>query len=1134
MSKVSSGPSETEIEAFVCYWSGREGGQERANFPRFLIELCDILGVDRPEAADATHKHNDYVFERRVERTRADGTKESRRIDLYRRDCFIMEAKQSRLKGPKRVVRGQGDFFAGDGQGEADVSGFPPNWDTLMINARRQAQGYARALPPDHAYPPFILTCDVGRTIEVFADFSRTGRHYSHFPDAQSFQISLSALKEPSIRERLRCIWEQPHALDPANQTAKVTREIAGRLADISRALESRGIDPGQAALLLMRCLFTMFVEDVGLLKEGAFTDLLERCAKHPSRFPREMEDLWRRMDKGEYSPAIGEHLLRFNGKLFKEASALPLTKNEILLLKGAAEADWRDLEPAIFGSLFERALDPEERRKLGAHYTPRAYVERLVNATIMELLDDDWTSAESNAERALADGSTTEAIKCIEDFLKDLTKVRVLDPACGTGNFLYVALKQMKELEGKALAALHDLGGEDALRRVENVSVRPDQFFGIEVNSRAVEISELVLWVGYIQWHLRTRGKPPIEPILDDKDHVVHKDALLTWADWPLLPMVRGKEVYDSAKKPDWPEADFIVGNPPFIGKGRAMRSALGDKYVGALWNSYKKVDRSSDYVMYWWERSADIITQKDNRLRRFGFVTTNSITQIFNRRVVEKYIKSSAPLSIVMAIPDHPWTKMSKEAAAVRIAMTVAEAGVRRGVLQRVIAESDLDSDEPKIDFDDFEGHINADLSIGADVAGALSLKANDAIACNGMMLAGQGFVVGATKAAGFISQDGLLARKVVKQFIKGGELLRKRQDNFVIDFFGLSEREARSKSPSAFQHVLETVKPDREKNRRRAFQKRWWIFGEPRRTFRPALKGLTRYLATTETAKHRIFQFIDEAIVPDHMVIAIALDDAYYLGVLSSRLHVAWSLRTGGWLGVGNDPRYSKSRCFDPFPFPDTTESVKDEIRGLAEELDATRKTVLAEHGDLTLTGLYNVLEKIKSGLKLTEKDESTKSRGRVLILKDLHEQIDLAVFKAYGWSTDLSDEEILERVVALNAERAAEERRGFIKWLRPDYQIEKFGPLAHKADKIQSISVSKKRSTKTAFPKDHKHQTAEVISLLRSTDVPLAASTIAARYKNSDKTEADVRDILSALERIGAVQSYDGGRSFVSSG
>lgn len=1140
--------SKPDVNQFVSRWSGREGGQERANFAPFLIELCDVIGVSRPDPAGASHQFNDYVFERYVERSLPDGSIERGRIDLYKRGCFILEAKQSRLKGGKKAIPDENADLFSDVKLTADSKA--GTLDHLMINARRQAEGYARALPQDHDYPPFILTCDVGRLIEVYADFSGHGRHYSPFPDAQSFRIDIHELTQGVIQNRLTRIWTDPASLDPAKQTARVTREIAGRLAEVSKALEARGFEPRVVALFLMRCLFTMFVEDVQLIRKDSFKELLSRCAEDPKRFPYEMDDLWKHMDRGDYSPAIGQRVLRFNGKLFKGAQALPLTKIEIMLLKQAASADWRDLEPAIFGTLFEQALTPAERKRLGAHYTPRAYVERLVNATIMEPLIEDWAAAQSAAERAIRAGSRTAAIREIEDFLKSLSEIRVLDPACGTGNFLYVALRQMKQLEGEVVKQLQDLGGEDALAASSALSVKPDQFFGMEVNSRAVQIAELVLWIGYLQWHLRTRAAPPAEPILGDKDHIQEKDALMTWDGYPQKELKRdrtGKPIsrrtaegrqeelysYPNPKRAQWALADFIVGNPPFIG-GKDVRARLGNEYAEALWKVYDHINPSADYVMYWWDRAAELLTSNDTRLRRFGLVTTNSITQVFQRRVLEHRLTGSPPVSIVMAIPDHPWTKATREAAAVRIAMTVASAGQRDGILREVVAEKGLETDEPQITMVDSAGAINANLTIGADVTKARALIANEALCSPGVKLHGDGFIIDPNGA----NKLGLGLRRHLEAHIRpyrnGRDITSRPRGVMVIDLFGLSADAVRVDFPEVYQYLLGSVKAQRQTTYEKSptkdakeYLENWWVFGKPRPELRQALASIKRYMVTVETTKHRLFQFLDTTIVPDNMLVVIASDDAFHLGLLSSRIHVSWTLASGGTLE--DRPRYSKSRCFDPFPFPDTSDAIKIRIRTLAEELDATRKAVLEAHASLTLTGLYNVIEKVKAGESLSKVEEQVTIDGHALIIKDLHEQIDEAVTQAYGWSSALTDEQIIERLVALNAERHADEQRGFIRWLRPGYQIDHLGPLVHRADKIQSISV--RRKVIERFPTEPKEQASRVLQLLRSSKSPLRAEDIAGSFTDGQNALADIEDILKSMRRLGDARTYDDGHSYI---
>jgi hypothetical protein len=379
-------------------------------------------------------------------------------------------------------------------------------------------------------------------------------------------------------------------------------------------------------------------------------------------------------MNVGEYSTSIRAKVLQFNGNLFANAKVLPLGREEIGELYEAAQKDWHEVEPAIFGTLLEQALDPAERRRLGAHYTPRAYVERLVLATIIEPLRDDWRNVQAAAETKRAAGDLKGAAAEIKAFHDKLCATRVLDPACGTGNFLYVSMELMKRLEGEVLEALLDLGGQEALRGLGGHTVDPHQFLGLEINPRAAAIAELVLWIGYLQWHFRTKGGQPEPPILKKFKNIEEKNAVLTWDGYPALQVIDGKEAYPNPKRPTWPEAEFIVGNPPFIG-GKDIRGRLGDALAEALWVANKGINESADFVMYWWDRAAELLAAKGAVLHRFGLVTTNSITQDFQRRIIRRHLTDKSPISLVFAIPDHPWTKATDEAAQVRIAMTVAK---------------------------------------------------------------------------------------------------------------------------------------------------------------------------------------------------------------------------------------------------------------------------------------------------------------------------------------------------------------------------------------------------------------------------------------------------------------------------
>lgn len=1118
------------IDEFIQRWSNNEGGAERANFPLFLTELCALLELPQPDPAAATHEHNDYVFERAVTFRDEAGKTGHGRIDLYKRGCFVLEAKQSRQKGgakevalptSQEVLPG---FAAIPARGRRSAH---RGWDVLMRNAREQAEQYARALPAEHVWPPFILVCDVGHAIEVFADFSGQGRNYRQFPDRGGFRIYLEDLRHEHVRDRLRAIWLDPHALDPAKHAAEVTRDIAKRLAHVSKLLEDRGYQAEPVAHFLMRCLFTMFAEDSGLLEKGSFAEVLADARSNPESFAPMLEELWRVMDTGGFSTTLRKAVRKFNGGLFAERTAVPLLKEEIGELYEAAKHVWTDVEPAIFGTLLEQALDKEERKRLGAHYTPRAYVERLVEATIIQPLKAEWEGAVLGTVERERESDPQAAIAAVHDFHVKLAKTRVLDPACGTGNFLYVALELMKRLEGDVLEVLADLGGQEALA-METDTVHPRSFLGLELNPRAAAIAELVLWLGYLQWQMRNKASIS-DPVLEKLSNITPMDAVLKHD--PERPKADGSGTeLPNPRRPEWPEADYIVGNPPFIG-GKDIRSRLGDAYANALWKANPKINKSADFVMYWWDRAAEQLVRKGTKLKRFGFVTTNSITMEFSRRVIAKRMDARPSLSLLMAVPDHAWTKATKDAAAVRIAMTVAEKGKHHGQLLEVVSENGLDSDAPDVLLRETIGEVHSDLTVGADVTRAKALLANEWLCSPGVKLHGSGFIVSPqeAEALGRTKREGL--ENHIRPYRNGRDLMGRTRGVLVVDLFGLDEREVRQRFPEVYQHLLTTVKPDRQEQYDKsptkdaaAYLEKWWIFGKPRSELRPALHGLKRFIATVETSKHRVFQFISADILPDNKLVCLALGDEADLGVVESRIHQTWYLANAGMIGVFDRPAvYVKTSSFDPFPFPIATSDQRKIIGDLAEELDATRKDVLAEHGDLTLTSLYNLREKMKAGTPLDMVEQDQRGRGRVDIISELHDQIDDAVADAYGWPRDLTDEAIVERLVALNAERHAEEQAGKVRWLRPDYQIPKAGltrfPAKGKAEQIEAL-LPETKAKKPSFPREAIGQTAAVLSDLRG-EGTMTAGEIAGRYAQGRKIEKRIESTLEALARLGHV-------------
>jgi hypothetical protein len=744
-------------------------------------------------------------------------------------------------------------------------------------------------------------------------------------------------------------------------------------------------------------------------------------------------------------------------------------------------------------------------------------------------------------------EGKAAAAKDVVHAFHQKLCQTRVLDPACGTGNFLYVTLNIFKQIESEVLALLADLGE----KQEQLIRVSPKQLLGIEVKPWAKEIAELVLWIGYLQWHYRTHGKgvPPPEPVLQDFHNIECRDAVLARDDVELVRDERGKPItrwdgetykrhpvtgervpdekaqvpverYVRPRKAVWPSADYVVGNPPFVGT-RRMRLTLGDGYVDALTIAAPEVAENADYVMYWWDHAAELA--RTGSIRRFGLITTNSVTQTFNRTALHRHLTSAPPLCIAFAIPDHPWVE-STDGAQVRVAMTVGVAGTAPGTLVRVKSE-DHDSEAGRnVELAaPLSGHITEDLRIGASPAEAVPLRANEGVAYWGVKFYGDGFIVSLDEAKALSARQS--GRTLAKQFVSGRDLTNTPRALWVLDCDGLDELTLRKSYPATYQHLVQRVKPVRDHNPRVFKRERWWIFGENQPGMRQAVRGLRRYVATTETARHRVFHLLDENIIAEGTVAVIALDDAFFFGVLSSRTHIVWAVAAGGRLGVGNDPRYNKTRCFDPYPFPDCRASQRKRIRALGEELDAHRKNRQAAHPDLTITGMYNVLEKLRAGAELTDKDRDIHDKGLVSVLRKIHDDLDAAVFDAYGWPPDLTDEQILQKLVDLNAERADEEKKGTVRWLRPDFQ----NPTGKKPA-TQEVLLALEEEAEEApppskvkpWPKKIADQIAAVRDRVASPGKVFSLESVAAAFKGAKKK--DIEGILDGFAALGVLTAF----------
>lgn len=1180
MSATAAPVSDVATLAFIQRWQGVTAS-ELATSQSFIIELCELLGVERP-----THEPH-YQFERPITFTHGDGSTSAGRVDCYRRGCFIWESKKLNLPGA--------------------VAGKPGarRLDDALMRARAQAEAYARALPASEGRPPFVVVVDVGNVIELYAEFSRSGATYTPFPDARSHRIGLADLARPEVRERLRALWLDPLSLDPTRASAKVTRQVAAELAELAKSLENAGHEPQRVAAFLTRCLFSMFAEDIGLLPrddegQGGFVSLLTRYRTKPERLTKMLHLLWHGMDVGGPNGALeGEATQRFNGKLFKgwnqDGYVLPLSPEQVDGLLRAARANWCEVEPAIFGTLLERALEPGERHALGAHYTPRAYVERLVLPTVVEPLRADWADAQAAAlvlqreAEALPEGKKREekqaaAVAELRRFHHQLCSTRVLDPACGSGNFLYVTLEHLKRLEGEVLARLEELGHKQAALGLEGETVTVAQLRGLELNPRAAALAELVLWIGWLQWQVRTSGLGSVaEPVVHDYGNIECRDAVLAWdaqelaldaagqvlTRWDGRSMkahpVTGELVPDEAaqvpqwryvnpRAAQWPQVEFIVGNPPFIGKLK-MREALGDGYVEALRRTYATVPDSADFVMYWWHKAAEVVGNA--QARQFGFITTNSVTMTYNRRVVESHLSAKTPVYLGFAIPDHPWVD-SAQGAAVRIAMTVGAPGTQEGLLQTIVSESAADADAYVVVFNEKRGTLHADLRIGADVSSAAPLKANAQISSTGVIPHGAGMLVTPEVAAT------LDENAPIKPYRNGKDLTGKARGIMVIDCHPLTAEQVLSQYPKLFQWLINHVKPERDVNPDKDLRTKWWLHRRNNDDMRKALAGLPAYIATVMTAKHRVFQFLDGEILPDQMLVTIASNHPLHLGILSSQVHVDWALAKGGTLE--DRPRYNKTTCFETFPFPsdDTglTPELAQQIGQLAEQIDAHRKARQAAHDTVTLTGLYNVLEKLRRQEPLNAKEKTLHEHGLVSVLLTLHNELDKAVLQAYGWP-DLAPiphaddtarqawtDTLLQRLVDLNTRRAAEEAAGTVRWLRPEFQdparrsasapspdpVPQQTPLPGLPDPTPETPTDDPSDTPTAaiaapasrqpWPAGLPQQTRLLADTLATSPVPLTLAQLAERFTGRGPWKKSLPTLLEVLESIGRAQRVEG--------
>ena len=896
---------------------------ERAASHEHFMNLCEMLGQPTPNE-DPTGEA--YAFEKGASKS-AGGEGWA---DVWKKGFFAWE-----YKGRKKNLRA----------------------------AYLQLEGYREALDN----PPLLVVSDLN-VIEIHTNFTNT--------KAETFSFDLDDLaRHPAEPLRLlRALFSDPFALSPHTSPEVLTERAAERFAALASALRDRGHDPVKVAHFLDRLVFCFFAEDAGLLPAGLIGRLAETTRGRPAEFAASLADLFGTMAHG--GGMFGtERIDWFDGGLFEDAEALELTPDEIGGLIVVGRLDWAFIEPAIFGTLFERGLDPAQRAQLGAHYTSRDDIERLVEPVVMRPLRREYAAMQARvAELTLSGRPITEETKPADDpvavfrsFLHRLRSVRVLDPACGSGNFLYIALTELKDLEYEAV-----FWGSQVLPGVaEQPVIGPEAVMGLEINGYAAELARVTIWIGYLQWQIRhgiDRGEPPI---LRPLDTIRTMDALLDLAD-PTHP-----------REAEWPAAEFIVGNPPFLGR-KFLRSQLGDLYVDQLYALFAgRVSHEADLCCYWHDQARAQIAASG--ARRAGLLATQNIRGGPNRRVLERIYESG---SIFFALSDEPWVLAG---ANVHISFVGQDDG----------SETDRELDGQPV------ASINANLTAGVDLTRARRLPENLGIAFMGDTMGGP-FDIDAATAAAMLrapNPDGRSNAEVIRPAVNGLDLTRRPRDRWIVDFgIGMTREEA-ALYEAPFEYVARTVKPERDTSRSTTEQ--WWQHERPRGDMRSALRILSRYIATPTTSKHRLFRWLSADVLPSVALIAIARDDDFTFGVLQSSIHEKWALAIGTQLETR--PRYTPNPAFETFPFPRPTDEQRAAIGAAAARLNELREGWLnppglpdAELAKRTLTNLYN---------------------ARPTWLANAHATLDAAVLDAYGWSADLPDAEILERLLDLNLERAA---------------------------------------------------------------------------------------------------------------
>jgi type II restriction/modification system DNA methylase subunit YeeA len=963
---------------FIVKWKQVEL-KERSAAQEHFIDLCRLVGHPTPAELDPTGET--FCFERGVSKHGGgDGF-----ADVWKRGFFGWE-----YKGKHK---------------DLNVA-----YNQLLL--------YRDALQS----PPLLVLCDLDRII-IHTNFTNTAsaRH----------EIALAEIGEPRSLEILRALFFSPDKLRPGQTSEAVTKLAAEKIAEIADSMRKRNLDAQEVAHFLDRVVFCMFAEDIGLLPTAIFTRIAQTASNDPSRFCQLVGSLFKSMSTGGDFGL--DRIRHFNGSLFDHAEVPALTVDEVSRIVAAVSMDWSAVDPTIFGTLFERGLDPSKRSQLGAHFTGREDILLLVNAVIMEPLCREWTETRETVSCLLDTGkkkredktekrelsspalkkAQMESSSLLHGYLVRLQSVKVLDPACGSGNFLYVTLQALKDLEKEVIVFSmdHGLGSFIPL-------VGPWQLYGIELNPYAHDLAQMTVWIGWLQWLKFNGFGSPREPILRAiPGNFQCRDSIMTVLDT------------GEVSEPDWPAVDFIVGNPPFLG-GNRVRAELGNDYVERLFGLYKdRVPAFADLCCYWFEKARAHI--KAGKCKRAGLLATQGIRGGVNREVLKR-IKESG--NIFWAIADRDWVQ---NGASVHISMVGFDDGKER---TRKLDGEVVDT-------------INPNLTTLSDLTTACPLQVNQGISFCGTKKAGD-FNIDEDIAFSWLQEPNPHGRPnsdVLRPWLNGSILVQRAAPQWIIDTGTLACSDF-ALYDTPYKHVLTHVKPERDTNNESRTRMNWWLHKRSAPDMRSALEGKERFIAIARIAKHQLFVWNPCIVLPDDGLFIFARTDDCFFGILHSHIHEVWALRMGTRLETR--PRYTPTTCFETFPFPSASEEQKEVIGSVAKELNDLRENWL-NPPEWTRSETLEFLGTVggpwdryidpatiedrgtfKVGMvrypRLVPRDEACAKRlkDRTLTklynvrpqwLADCHACLDAAVAAAYGAPHNLSDDQILSRLLALNHER-----------------------------------------------------------------------------------------------------------------